>query len=118
MEQLQAVILHRHVLFRDLIELELRDLGPTEIVGSTNDPEDAVSMVLRRRAGALIVESSAGFLDRHEVLQLFARAAESIGGFKLICANLATSEVEVIQDTFLRHAHLGGLKPLLHGATA
>jgi DNA-binding NarL/FixJ family response regulator len=116
MGQLDAVILHRHVLFRDLIELELQELGEITVVGATNDPHVALDLVLRNHSGALVIETTEGFIDRHEMLRLFAAAAEHIAGFVLISANLATSEVEVLQDTMSEGAHLAGLKPLLHGA--
>lgn len=115
MQKLQAVILHRHLLFRDLIELELRDLGPIEIAGSTHDPEVALEWVLQRRSGALVIESTEGFVDRREMLRLFCRAAEEIPQFILISANLATSEIEIVQDSVSQGLHLGGIRPLLHG---
>jgi DNA-binding NarL/FixJ family response regulator len=118
MEQLHAVILHRHLLFRDLIEFELRDLGPISIAGTTHDPERALEMVLEHHCGALVIESAEQFVDRHEMLSLFARAAEVIPGFVLVAANLTTSEIEVIQDTVSSSAHMGALRPLLDGVEA
>lgn len=116
MAHLDAVILHRHRLFRDLIELELHELGPIRVVGATNDPHVALDLVLRHESGALVIESTEGFIDRHEMLRLFCDAAERIQDFVLISANLATSEIEVVQHSVSRNAHLAGVKPLLHGA--
>jgi DNA-binding NarL/FixJ family response regulator len=115
MEQLHAVILHRHLLFRDLIEFELRDLGPISITGTTHDPERALELVLEHRCGALVIECDESFVDRREMLSLFSRAAEAIPGFVLVAANLTTSEIEVIQDSVSRSAHMGALRPLLNG---
>jgi DNA-binding NarL/FixJ family response regulator len=116
MSNLDAVILHRHRLFRDLIELELTDLGPIRVVGATNDPQVALDLVVHHRSGALVIESTEGFIDRHDMLRLFCDAAESVPGFVLIAANLATSEIEVLQDSVSQSARLAGVKPLLHGA--
>lgn len=116
MANLDAVILHRHRLFYDLIELELHELGPIRVIGATNDPLIALDLVLRHQSGALVIESTEGFIDRHEMLRLFCAAAEHIPGFVLISADLATSEIEVLQDSVSRSAHLAALKPLLHGA--
>ncbi len=118
MKKLQAVILHRHLLFRDLIELELRELGPIEIAGSTHDPDGALELVLKQRSGALVIESTEGFIDRREMLRLFSRAAEEIPRFILISANLATSEIEVLQDSVSQGPHLAGIGPLIHGVTS
>ena len=114
----QAVILHRHTLFRDLIELEISDLGPLEIAHATSDRDEALALVLEHGIAALIVESTEGFIDRREMLQLFCDAAERIPEFMLIAANLATSEVEVLQDTVAQHPHLGMLRPLLQGVAS
>jgi len=115
MDQLRAVILHRHLLFRDLIEFELRELGPVTIAGTTQDPEQALELAVEHDCGALVIESEAGFLDRHEMLALFARLAEALPGFVLVAANLATSEIEIVQDSVSRSANMGALRPLLHG---
>lgn len=116
MAHLDAVILHRHVLFRDLIELELHELGEINVVAATNDLRDALDLVLRHQSRALVIESTEGFIDRHDMLRLFCDAAEQIGQFVLISANMATSEVEVLQDTVSNGGHLAGLRPLLQGA--
>lgn len=114
----QAVILHRHILFRDLIELELRDLGPMEIAYATSDRDAALGLLLEHGINALIVESTEGFIGRRDMLLLFCEAAEQIPEFMLVSANLATSEVEVLQDTIAQHPHLASLKPLLQGVAS
>lgn len=114
----RAVILHRHILFRDLIELELHDLGPMEIAFATSDRDDALGLLREHGINALIVESTEGFIDRREMLRLFCEGAEHVAEFMLIAANLATSEVEVIQDTIAQHPHLSSLKPLLQGVAS
>jgi hypothetical protein len=118
MRSSHAVILHRHVLFRDLMAQELRDLGLTGIAGATNDPEVAIDLLVKHQAGALVVEYIDGFMDRPAILQLFCRAATVAPELVLIAANLATSEIEVLQDSVAHGAHLAGLKPILHGAAS
>jgi DNA-binding NarL/FixJ family response regulator len=113
MTKLRAVILHKHVLFRELIELELREVAPVEIAGVTGDPDTALELLIKANCAALVVEATDGFVDRHDMLRLFCAAAESIPRFLLISANLATSEIEVLQDRVAHGSHLGLLKPLL-----
>jgi DNA-binding NarL/FixJ family response regulator len=115
MRVLQAVILHRHALFRDLIAFALREIGPLEVVDTTNDPTEALAMVLRHRANALLVETAEGFIGRREMLQLFCDAADAIPQFVVIAADLQSSTIEVVYDGIGERSHLRGLEPLLHG---
>ena len=110
---LRAVILHKHVLFRDLIALELGDLGPVDVVGSTNDREVALELIRAHQATALVLEATDGFIDREAMLQMFCVGAETTQHFVLIAANLATSEIEILQGTVSHRPHLGDIKPLL-----
>lgn len=110
---LRAVILHKHVLFRDLIELELRDLGPVDVVGATHDRERALELIREHEATALVLEATEGFIDRATMLRIFCAGAETTPSFVLIAANLATSEIEVLQDTVSFRPHLGDIRPLL-----
>lgn len=116
LDHLNAVILHRHVLFRDLIETELHDLGPVEICGTATDPDAALELVLGYQARALVIEAAEGFVGRHQMLDLFCQAAEVIPEFVLISADLATSRIELLQDTVSHRPHLAELRPLLMGA--
>jgi DNA-binding NarL/FixJ family response regulator len=115
MRVLQAVILHRHALFRDLIAFALREIGPLEVVDATTDSQDALASVLGRGANTLVVENAEGFIGRREMLQLFCEAAEAIPQFVLIAADLQTSTIEVVYDGIGERSHLRGLEPLLHG---
>lgn len=110
---LRAVILHKHVLFRDLIELELRELGPVDVVGSTHDRQVALDLVRSHQATALVLEAADGFIDRAAMLNIFCAGAETTPHFVLIAANLTTSEIEVLQDTVSYRPHLGDIRPLL-----
>jgi DNA-binding NarL/FixJ family response regulator len=109
----RAAILHKHALFRDLIAHELCDLAPAEIAIDTTDPEDALACVATQQLDTLIVESGDGAVPREAVLDLFRRAAGAAPGVIVIAANLATSEVEVLQDTITRSTHLASVRALV-----
>ena len=47
-----------------------------------------------------------------------APGTEEIPQFILISANLATSEVEVVQNSVSHGPHLAGIRPLIHGVTS
>lgn len=110
---LRAVILHKHILFRDLIELELCELGPVDVVGSTHDRQVALDLVRSHQANALVLEAADGFIDRSAMLNIFCVGAETTPHFVLIAANLTTSEIEVLQATVSYRPHLGDIRPLL-----
>jgi len=109
----RAAVLHKHALFRDLIAHELCELAPAEIAVETTDPEDALACVATQQLDALIVESGDGAVPRRVVLDLFRRAAGDAPGITVIAANLATSEVEVLQDTITRSTHLASVRALV-----
>lgn len=113
MTKLRAVILHKHVLFRELIESELRDVTPVIIAGATSDAPTALDLLRETASTALVVESAEGFIGRREMLRIFCDAAETVPQFVLIAANLSTSEIEVLQDRVSRTHHLGALNALL-----
>jgi DNA-binding NarL/FixJ family response regulator len=112
---IRAVMLHRHALFKELIVTELDDLGTIEVVAATSDRDEAMDLVLAQRPDALIVERHEGFIGRHEIVGMFARAAETIPGFVLIAPDLTTSEIEVLRDTVSEREHLGEIRALLQG---
>jgi DNA-binding NarL/FixJ family response regulator len=115
MSTLHAVILHRHALFRDLIAFALRELGEVEVVDATDSASEALEMVLRRGANALVVENTDNFLERRDMLQLFCDAAERSPRFVLIAAGLQSSRIEVLSDSVGEKDHLRELEPILHG---
>ena len=117
MPSLQTVILHKHVLFRELIAVELSAIAPIEIIGSSHDPEKALEMVLDAKAGALVVESTDGAFSRELALDLFCRSVSNVSPFVLVRANLANSEIEILRDSVSHEAHLAPLKVLFAGVT-